>query len=113
MAVSTVKDLRQEHVPFRMSFTVADRATLTAVQRMNELAYELVPNARKTGFHIPPFSSVHHLHLHVLAGRPTVLGRFKYPSREQDHGKGWSWFVTATQAIKILEGGGRIGLKST
>jgi len=88
-------------------------ASLTVVQRMSDLAFELVPTARKSGYHIPPFSSVHHLHLHVLAGKPTVLGRFKYPARERTNGKGWSWFVTPSQAIKIVQNGGRIGLSAT
>ena len=102
-----------EHVPFCMYIRNVGQLELTLVQRMNELAFDLVPTARKTGFHIPPFSSVHHLHLHVLAGKPTLLGRFKYPNRQRENGKGWSWFVTSTQAIKILENGGRIGLSPT
>ena len=33
----------------------------------------------KAGVHIPPFSSVPHLHLHVFVLPHTTIGRFKYP----------------------------------
>lgn len=97
----------------------------------------------KTGFHIPPFSSVPHLHLHVLVPPYTFLGRFKYPIasprsairevesqgvRREGNGvergewergercgkgerqkvKGWSWFVTIQQTVRILDNGGRV-----
>jgi hypothetical protein len=35
-----------------------------------------------------------------------------YPVRPRGQGKAWSWFVSADQAIAILEGGGRIHLRS-
>jgi hypothetical protein len=37
----------------------------------------------KSGFHIPPFSSVPHLHLHVFVLPHTFIGRFKYPLSER------------------------------
>lgn len=80
---------------------------------MAKLGVQLVPDARKMGFHIPPFSSVHHLHLHVFAGRPTFLGRLKYPESIRSDGKGWSWFVSVHQALSILQSGRTIGLSSS
>jgi len=63
------------------------------------------------GFHIPPFNSVDHLHLHVF-GLPwkSFLHTDKYPVKEGSNGneKGWSWFVEVDQAIRILEKGSNI-----
>jgi hypothetical protein len=68
----------------------------------------------KIGYHIPPFSSVHHLHLHVLVPPFTTTGKIKYPVRMgSDGGKKWTWFVTPSQVISILETGGRVGLRSS
>ncbi|KAL1708238.1 HIT-like domain-containing protein [Schizophyllum commune] len=65
------------------------------------------------GFHIPPFNSINHLHLHVqvLPYRSTIR-KLKYRIAE-GHGsrsKGFSWFATLRQAIAILEKGNRVGV---
>lgn len=69
----------------------------------------------KMGFHIPPFSSVHHLHLHVLVPPYNMRGRFKYPERIAADGRGkrWGWFVTIDQVDEILTRGQNIGLGSS
>ncbi|WWD05465.1 hypothetical protein V865_003542 [Kwoniella europaea PYCC6329] len=98
--VSSVKQLTKEHLPL--------------LDSMRSLATSLVPDRPppKMGFHIPPFSSVPHLHLHVFSGPHTLIGRLKYPiaRRGRDIGKGWSWFVTIDQVEKILQDGGKVGL---
>jgi hypothetical protein len=85
----------------------------------------------KMGFHIPPFSSVPHLHLHVLVPPWTSLGRLKYPISHKAHHhhgrypdqakeekeagkvKGWSWFVEIHQAREILQRGGTVKIGSS
>ncbi|KAL7423663.1 hypothetical protein Q5752_001245 [Cryptotrichosporon argae] len=98
--ISTVRDLELSHIPLLAS--------------MAQLGSSLAPGA-KQGFHIPPFSSVHHLHLHVLVPPYTLLGAVQYPvawrhGRGGGVGKGWSWFITPEQAVGMLERGQRIGV---
>ncbi|WOO85695.1 Histidine triad nucleotide-binding protein 3 [Vanrija pseudolonga] len=99
--VSTVRELR------------APDAAL--IERMFARARALRPGPDvRMGFHIPPFSSVHHIHLHVLVPPLKFKGVLKYPvAPGTDGGKGWSWFVTPSQVISILEANGRVGLGPT
>ncbi|GAA5888980.1 hypothetical protein JCM6882_009705 [Rhodosporidiobolus microsporus] len=76
---------------------------------------------QRMGFHIPPFFSVNHLHLHLLSlPLPSLKGRVKYrpaiPSSSStgvvgEKGvklKGWSWFAEVNQVINILHAGQRV-----
>ncbi|WVQ85624.1 hypothetical protein IAT38_007790 [Cryptococcus sp. DSM 104549] len=97
-AASSVRQLTPQQLPLLRS--------------MITLAHTLVPPnpPPKLGFHIPPFSSVPHLHLHVFSGPHTFIGRFKYPVTSHKSGKGYGWFVTADQVERALESGGKITL---
>lgn len=71
--------------------------------------------AGSMGFHIPPFNSVNHLHMHIFA-LPFVSGfrTFEFavkPGQDTNH-KGFSWFVNIEQTIAILEDGKRVGVMS-
>ena len=66
------------------------------------------------GFHIPPFNSVNHLHLHLHALPYRGALKLKYPISKGKSGKskGFSWFVEVDQAIEILQQGNSIGVFS-
>ncbi|XP_056237915.1 histidine triad nucleotide-binding protein 3 [Seriola aureovittata] len=88
--VGNCKSLSKEHVPL--------------VKRMVETGKEILQKNNVTdlsdvrfGFHWPPFCSVTHLHLHVLAPATEMgfMSRLFYRLNSY-------WFITADQLIEIL-----------
>ncbi|KAM6504042.1 HIT-like domain containing protein [Amanita muscaria] len=89
------------------------------VREMHGLAKQLLrdrgvpPEMRRVGFHIAPFNSVEHLHLHVQ-GTPYLSLRkaagYLIDSGYGPYTKGFSWFIEIEQAIGILERGGTVKL---
>ncbi|XP_037641636.1 histidine triad nucleotide-binding protein 3 [Sebastes umbrosus] len=89
--VGNCKSLSKEHVPL--------------VKRLVETGKEILQKNNVTdlsdvrfGFHWPPFCSVTHLHLHVLApvSQMSFMSRVIYRLNSY-------WFITAEQLIAILE----------
>ncbi|KAJ1026596.1 hypothetical protein NDA13_003973 [Ustilago tritici] len=68
------------------------------------------------GFHIPPFRSVDHLHLHCLQlPFRSTLKALKYRVAEPssaDYCKGWSWFAEWSQTCALLDAGRKVEVKS-
>ena len=65
-------------------------------------------NVHRLGFHIPPYISVPHLHMHVQAlPYRSLLRRLKYPvvTGQRGREKGFSWFADAEQTVRLLEKG--------
>ncbi|KAH9902958.1 HIT-like protein [Cubamyces lactineus] len=91
-----------------------DASHVSMVKEMIEIGHDVLdgldvpPHLRRLGFHIPPYISVHHLHMHVQAlPYRSWLRRMKYPvvSGPSGREKGFSWFVEAEQAVRLLEKG--------
>ncbi|KAJ7732146.1 HIT-like protein [Mycena metata] len=70
------------------------------------------PSMRVLGFHVPPFNSVNHLHLHVqgLPYKPLRQAKYRISSGFAHFNKGFGWFVEAEQAARSLETGHTIGV---
>ena len=67
------------------------------------------------GFHIPPYISVPHLHMHVQAlPYRSCLRRLKYPvvSGRKGYEKGFSWFADAEQTARLVEKGVQVRIFS-
>ncbi|KAI0671662.1 HIT-like protein [Trametes maxima] len=91
-----------------------DSSDAETVREMIEIGHEVLdslnvpPRLRRLGFHIPPYISVPHLHMHLQAlPYRSFLRRLKYPVMNGSKGreKGLSWFVEAEQAVRLLEKG--------
>lgn len=96
-----------------------ERPDVELVQKMESVGHTLLSNfgiplsMQKMGFHIPPFNSVYHLHLHVQ-GLPYLSNSRarQYPVSPGNGGysKGLSWFVDVQQTVEILQRGKRVGV---
>ncbi|XP_057678187.1 adenosine 5'-monophosphoramidase HINT3-like isoform X2 [Corythoichthys intestinalis] len=94
--ISNCKALRAEHIP--------------TVERMAEMGRNVLEknkvrdlNDVRLGFHVPPFSSVPHLHLHALAPASKMNDSARRRYGPQSH-----WFITVEEALSQLRTRGRI-----
>ncbi|GAA95261.1 uncharacterized protein L969DRAFT_44856 [Mixia osmundae IAM 14324] len=105
------------HIPHVKILKRSDLAMLAemksiAVRLLEERGY--APTEQSLGFHTPPIYSVNHLHLHVL-GLPfrSRFQRFAFsPAWRADGGKGFAWFSTIDQVIRIISAGKQVRIRS-
>ncbi|KAI8898729.1 HIT-like domain-containing protein [Globomyces pollinis-pini] len=91
--IDTVYNLTSEHLPLLKDMKLIASKILTD-QGFSEKDQVL-------GFHVPPFTSVNHLHLHMIGLPFNNFWRWaKYPYRYRV-----SWFITLDNLIEGLESG--------
>ncbi|QRV74763.1 scavenger mRNA-decapping enzyme DcpS [Ceratobasidium sp. AG-Ba] len=109
--------ITRQHIRSIKSLTNSD---IPLLNRMHDAGSQVLDDLgvskdhQRFGFHIPPFNSVNHIHLHAQ-GLPylNVYREKKYRSansRWLGKTKGFSWFVEYNQCVQILESGGRVGV---
>ncbi|KZV93982.1 HIT-like protein [Exidia glandulosa HHB12029] len=108
--IDNVKSLRARDVDLVRGMRAA------GTKALDSLGVPADPNLRRLGFHIPPYISVGHLHMHAHAlPFKNRLRAAKYPVRTttaKGKHKGFSWFVEVDQAIDILENGRTVKIRS-
>jgi len=115
MASTHLLVIPREHIDSVKSLGREDAELVRAMRGAGNEALTLLnvrPDQRLFGFHIPPATSVAHLHLHCF-GLPfnNTLCRLKFPVVERKNGtKGFSWFAEVSQIIRTLERGRRVGV---
>ncbi|XP_061479773.1 adenosine 5'-monophosphoramidase HINT3 [Rhineura floridana] len=89
--VGNCKTLKSEHIPLVERMMAAGK-TILHRNKFNDL------NDIRMGFHWPPFCSIAHLHLHVLAPASQLgfLSRMIYRINSY-------WFITAEQLLERLK----------
>ncbi|KAA1467194.1 HIT-like protein [Dentipellis sp. KUC8613] len=106
------------HIGSVKSLTNDDAELVKDMERIGHARFDelgVSPTARRLGFHIPPFNSVNHLHLHVLSlpFRHAILGAvYPFIHGRPGYEKGWTWFAEVGQTVRILEKGGRVQVKA-
>ena len=99
----------KQYIPTVMSLT-NQQEDLLLVQDMQDMALDLLreyaPDALQTGdyrlvFHIPPFNSVNHLHLHVLAPVSDMQPYFRHVK----YAKNTRWSVSLERVLRRLQQG--------
>ncbi|KAG0320358.1 hypothetical protein BGZ99_004550 [Dissophora globulifera] len=87
--IRNIKSLNSEHT------SLLEKMRLKGVDLLQDRGYE--PQSSKLGFHVPPFNTVDHLHLHVLGGE------MKSKYRKLKYETGRMWYQDMSQLQKDLE----------
>ncbi|XP_055362298.1 adenosine 5'-monophosphoramidase HINT3-like isoform X2 [Betta splendens] len=95
MHLDNCKTLQKDHVP---------------LERMEEMGKKILKenkvrdfNDIRMGFHLPPFSSVSHLHLHTLAPASNME-----PRSQRRYGPQSCWFIPVDKVLSQLKMHGKV-----
>ncbi|KAG0267238.1 hypothetical protein BG011_007647 [Mortierella polycephala] len=89
--IQTVKTL----TPTTEHISLLEKMRLKGMDLLRERGHD--PEESKMGFHVPPFNTVDHLHLHVLGGA------YKSRLRKLKYETGRMWYMDLTQLQADLE----------
>ncbi|KAF9191270.1 hypothetical protein BGZ50_009485 [Haplosporangium sp. Z 11] len=89
--IQTVKTL----TPTTEHISLLEKMRLKGMDLLRERGHD--PEESKMGFHVPPFNTVDHLHLHVLGGT------YKSKLRKLKYETGRMWYMDLTQLQADLE----------
>ncbi|KAG0208152.1 hypothetical protein BGX28_000767 [Mortierella sp. GBA30] len=89
--IETVKTLQ----PTDEHQGLLEKMRLKATELLKERGHD--PEESKLGFHVPPFNTVDHLHLHVLGGA------FRSKFRQMKYETGRWWYMDLSQLQADLE----------
>ncbi|XP_026175203.1 histidine triad nucleotide-binding protein 3-like isoform X4 [Mastacembelus armatus] len=94
--INNCKSLQRDDIPLVERMEKMGRSVL----EKNKVS---VINDVRMGFHVPPFSSVPHLHLHVLApaSAMTIKSQLRYGSQSY-------WFITVDNVLSQLKTRGKV-----
>ncbi|KAH7103569.1 HIT-like protein [Auriculariales sp. MPI-PUGE-AT-0066] len=111
----------KNHIDNVRSLCIEDVALVRRMKAAGNKALDMLgvpssPDSRRLGFHIPPYISIGHLHMHVQ-GLPfkSMFRGWRYPVRTgngRTTTKGFSMFADVDQTLSILESGGRVKIGS-
>ncbi|KAF9988317.1 hypothetical protein BGZ75_009647 [Mortierella antarctica] len=90
----------KEHIISVKTVQISDydlllRIKAKALDLLKTLGHD--PETSRLGFHIPPFNTVNHLHLHVLGGS------FKSAATSVKYEKGRKWYMELSELLADLE----------
>ncbi|KAF9569906.1 hypothetical protein EC968_002430 [Mortierella alpina] len=90
----------KEHIVSVKTVQISDydlllRIEAKAIDLLRGLGHD--PETSRLGFHVPPFNTVDHLHLHVLGGH------FKSAAKSIKYQKGRKWYMELSELLADLE----------
>jgi len=102
----------RRHIESVKSLTRDDILLVQSMHKIGDQSLTLLGASvqnRRFGFHIPPHTSIGHLHLHCFSPPFHSWRKLKYLiSRRKDGSKGFSWFAEVGQVLRTLRRGGQV-----